>query len=75
MLLISFHLIHITDSILGNKSVIAEAIEFFLKKLAVEDIMSVTKLFHVKNVVVFTPREIDEYNKYGSLFPNLCFNK
>ena len=41
------------------------AINHFIEKLALEDIEAAAKLFHNKlQSTIFTPREVDEYNRY-----------
>ena len=42
------------------------AINHFVEKLALEDIEAAAKLFDNKlQSTIFTPREVDEYNRYG----------
>ena len=45
-------------------TVVFRAINHFIEKLALEDIEAAAKLFDKKlETTVFTPREVDEYNK------------
>ena len=51
----------------SEKSRLFKSLEFFITKVAAEDIESVASLFKTSSTLVFTPAERDEFNRYVSM--------